>query len=125
MQLTRYTIVSLLVVGAVYASAIRAEESKPATATTVDILVTLDGRPLESGRIFFHLPRDQFVGGKITVGKCKLDCVPPCTYVITIEGKDVPPKYAELKQAVLRLTVTAGDNGTGDNSIEINLASQN
>ena len=69
--------------------------------TIVAITVSLDGKPLTSGRIFFHLPKDQFTGGKIKSGKCYLDCVPVGIHKVTIESKGLPRRYSSFEQSPL------------------------
>jgi hypothetical protein len=85
--------------------------SHPAAAdepsSTVKGKVTLEGKPLESGRIFFHLKNDQFVGAKIKKGEYSLQKVPRGTWRITIEGQGVPPKYSSPGQSPLQVEVVA------------------
>src|SRR5437879_3076360 len=57
-------------------------------------IITIDGKPLSAGRIFFHLDNGQFVGSKIAKdGSYAVDRVPTGSRKITIEGKGVPKKY--------------------------------
>ena len=130
---TRYLWILLLpLILALCASAITAKDNDlpPATtvavndlppATTIAVTVSLDGKPLKGGRIFFHLPKDQFMGCKIKSGKCKLDCVPAGTYKITIESKGLPSRYSSFEQAVLVCEVVPGP---GKNVFELNLLSR-
>ena len=91
-------------------SATLAETDDVSQRTTVAVAISLDGEPLANGRIFFHLPKDQFSGGKIESGKCRLDCVPAGIYVVTIESKGLPRRYSSLEQAGLTVQVIPGNN---------------
>lgn len=58
--------------------------------------ITVDDKPLTSGRIIFHLDDDQFVGAKIKAdGTYKVDRVPPGRHKISVEFPGVPARYAE------------------------------
>ena len=110
----RWLLLLLLVgLGAVCASALPAEDNDapPRTVaspqTIVAVTVSLDGKPLTSGRIFFHLPKDQFAGGKIKSGKCQLDCVPAGTHKVTIESKGLPKHYSSFEQAALVVEIVS------------------
>lgn len=72
--------------------------------------VTVDGKPLTAGRIFFHLDNDQFVGAKVKNGEFTLDRVPAGTHRITVEGDGVPAVYGAEDKTPLRADVKAGDN---------------
>jgi hypothetical protein len=108
----------LLVIGfgALYASLSRAEDDDaPARTvapppTTVSATINIDGKPVAGGRIFFHLPRDQFAGGRIKAGKCQLDFVPTGSYKITIESNGVPEHYSSLEQTHFAVEVVPGLN---------------
>ena len=76
-------------------------------SSTVKGKVTLEGKPLRSGRIFFHLKNDQFVGAKIKKGEYSVQKVPLGAWRITVEGQGVPPKYSSVDQAVLQVEVVA------------------
>ena len=96
-------ILLMLVIGALYASALGANDREVVQLTTLELTVLLDGKPLADGRIFFH-PRwtkDQFVGARIRSGKCKLDYVPVGIHKVTFESKGMPKHYSSLKQASL------------------------
>jgi hypothetical protein len=56
--------------------------------------VVVAGKPLASGRIFFHLNNGQFVGSKVKDGDYSIDRVPVGTRKVTVEGQGVPEKYA-------------------------------
>ncbi len=110
MVLTRYKWILLLpLIGAFCVSPLGADEGD-AAPVVVKVNVSLDGKLLEDGRIFFHLPKDQFVGAKIKSGKCTLDCVPAGTCKVTVESEGVPPKYSSLEQAALVVAVKPGKN---------------
>ena len=87
-----------------------AENDDVSLRTTVAIAISLDDEPLANGRIFFHLPKNQFLGGKIESGKCRLDCVPAGTYKITIESEGLPRRYSSVEQAILTVQVAPGKN---------------
>ena len=58
--------------------------------------ITVDDKPLPSGRILFHLDEDQFVGAKIKAdGTYKVSRVPPGRHKISVEFPGVPARYAE------------------------------
>jgi hypothetical protein len=77
--------------------------------------VTLDGRPLPTGKVFIHLSEDEFAGGRIKDGRFHLRRVPVGAYKVTVEllidGKNaIPPRYALEKQSALRIEVQKGKN---------------
>jgi hypothetical protein len=76
-------------------------------SSTVKGTVTLEGKPLASGRIFFHLKNDQFVGGKIKNGEYSVERVPAGKWRITVEGEGVPAKYSSDEKAILEVEVVA------------------
>jgi len=111
-----FLLLPLIGIGAIYASALRAEDDDTSPRkdtpprTIVAVTISLDGKPLTSGRIFFHLPKDQFAGGRIKSGKCQLDCVPAGTHTVTIESKGLPIRYSAFEQASLIVEITPGNN---------------
>jgi hypothetical protein len=78
--------------------------------------VTVDGKPLPSGRIFFHLGDGQFVGAKVKEdGTFKMERVPAGKYKVTVEvaagAKTVlPARYAAEDKSELQIEVKKGDN---------------
>ncbi len=73
--------------------------------------ITLDGRPLPGGRIFFHVGDDQLVGAKLKAdGTFKIDRVPVGTHKVTVESKAAPARYASEDQSALRVETKAGAN---------------
>jgi hypothetical protein len=83
--------------------------------------VSLNGKPLPSGKIIFHLGDGQFVGAKIKEdGTFKVDRLPPGTHAVTIESTQktpkgdvknlLPPKYSSEEHSGLRLEVKKGMN---------------
>jgi hypothetical protein len=74
---------------------------------TVKGIVTLEGKPLASGRIFFHLKNDQFVGAKIKNGEYSVEKVPAGTWRITVDGEGVPAKYSSDEKAIVKVEVVA------------------
>jgi hypothetical protein len=94
--------------------------AKPCPAADVEIAaaqgtVTLDGQPLETGRIILHQKDGQFFGAKLKDGKFKLDHVPVGKYVVTIERKiegadSLPRKYSSEDKSELTVEVKKGAN---------------
>ena len=84
-----------------------------------------DGKPLPSGRIFFHLGDGQFVGAKVKQdGTFKMEKVPAGKYKVTVEsavdGKSVlPARYAAEDKSGIEVEVKKGDN-----TIDIKLTSR-
>jgi hypothetical protein len=85
--------------------------SHPAAAgeasATVKGIVTLEGKPLATGRIFFHLKNDQFVGAKIKNGQYSVERVPVGTWAITVDGEGVPAKYSSDERTSLKVEIVA------------------
>jgi len=106
---------SLFLIGTVYGSTLRADDgdrtvdSNP-PPTIVAATISLNGNPLKGGRIFFHLPKNQFAGGKIESGKCQLDCVPAGTHKVTIESKGLPKRYSLIEVTALIVQIAPGNN---------------
>jgi hypothetical protein len=74
--------------------------------------ITLDGKPLATGKVTYHLDNGQFIGSKVKDGEYKIDHLPPGKYKVTVEGKVVPATYtseektplvAEIKDAAVNL----------------------
>ena len=76
-------------------------------SSTVKGIITLEGKPLASGRIFFHLKNDQFVGAKIKNGEYSVERVPLGFWRITVEGDGVPAKYSSEEKAGVKVEVVA------------------
>ncbi len=73
-------------------------------------VVTYKGKPVEAGRIIFHLPGGEFVGVKIAAdGKYTLRRVPEGGWVVTVEGKGVPEKYAGEATSSVKVNVKTGE----------------
>jgi hypothetical protein len=71
--------------------------------------ITLNDKPLQEGKVTFHLPNDQFIGAKIKPdGTYLIDRVPAGTFKVTIEGKGVPPKYATEEASEIKVTIKKG-----------------
>jgi len=76
---------------------------------TVEGIVTLKGKPVASGRIIFHLDKDQFVGARIQEdGSYRIDRVPAGTWKITIEGDGIDPKFSGENKTPLVAEVKEG-----------------
>jgi hypothetical protein len=71
-------------------------------------MITVAGKPLAAGRIFFHLEDGQFVGAKVKDGKYTVNRVPVGTRKVSVEGKGVPKKYASEDTSGLTLEVKDG-----------------
>lgn len=100
----------LVGIATLHGSPLAAEDIAVDSKTTVAVSIALDGKPMESGKIFFHLPKDQFAGGQIKAGKCQLDCVPAGNQAVTIVSKGVPKRYSSLEQTVLSVRILPGKN---------------
>jgi hypothetical protein len=59
--------------------------------------------------VLFHQGEDQFIGAKIKEGAYRMTRVPTGKYVVSVEAKDVPPRYASESSA-LRVEVHSGMN---------------
>lgn len=70
--------------------------------------VTLDGKPLATGKITLHQDSGQFVGCKIKDGKFQIDGVFKGRMKVTIEGRDVPAKYASEDASALIVEIDQG-----------------
>jgi hypothetical protein len=65
--------------------------------------ITVDGKPLLAGRVFFVIGEDQFVGAKVKDGVYKVDRVPVGMHVVSVEFKGVLAQYSD--KSVLRVEV--------------------
>jgi hypothetical protein len=70
--------------------------------------ITVDGKPVAAGRIFFFIDEDQFVGAKVKDGEFKVDRAPVGAHVVTVESVVVPSKYSDKSE--LRVEVKMGTN---------------
>lgn len=70
--------------------------------------VRVNGKPLASGRIFFHLENGQFVGAKVKDGKYAVSRVPAGTRKISVEGKGVPAAFASEETTSLQVEIKGG-----------------
>ena len=71
-------------------------------------MVTINGKPLASGRIFFHLDNGQFVGARVSNGRYTVDRVPVGKRKVTVEGMGVPARFKEEDRTPLVVTVKTG-----------------
>lgn len=76
-------------------------------AAPVKGAITVKGQPLASGRIFFHLDNDQFVGAKINDGMFIVNRVPAGRHKVSIEGKGVGVKYTSENTTPVLVEVTS------------------
>ena len=72
--------------------------------------VTVSGKALTEGRVFFHLADGQFVGCRVKDGKYTLERVPQGTWKVTVEGDGVPAKQKSDTTTDLTAKVKEGDN---------------
>jgi hypothetical protein len=77
-------------------------------AATVKGMVTVNGQPLASGRIFFHFDDDQFVGAKVKDGTYTVKRVAPGRYKVSVEGEGIPAVYAAENTTPLVVEVGKG-----------------
>jgi hypothetical protein len=70
--------------------------------------VSLNGKPLASGRIIFHLGNGQFVGSKVANGDYAIDRVPVGTRKVTVEGDGVPVSYSFEDKSSIVVEVKEG-----------------
>jgi hypothetical protein len=70
--------------------------------------VTLDGKPIPTGRIIFFTGNDQFVGAKIKDGMFKMDRVPVGIHKVAVESNGVPTRYSSEDATELRIEVIKG-----------------
>jgi hypothetical protein len=78
------------------------------TAALVRGKITLDGKPVAVGRIFFFIGEDQFVGAKVKDGEFKVDRVPVGIHVVAVECMGAPSRYSDKSE--LRVEVRMGTN---------------
>ena len=101
MVLTIFTVVAFLNVGP--------HATAGGKTSSVTGKITLDGKPIADGKIFFYVGDDQFVGAKTQKdGTFKIDRIPAGTHKVAIEGKGVPARYGS--QSVLVVSVADGAN---------------
>jgi hypothetical protein len=112
----------VLAAGIILYSLLAAFAAPPAapepTDAPVNGTVTVAGKPLAQGRIFFHSDDGQFVGCKIKAGKYHVDRVPLGEHRITFEGKSVPAKYNFDDATPLLTNVVAGAPAKFDFNLE-------
>jgi hypothetical protein len=102
---------SYVISSLILASLLLFETSSFAKEPNVTGRVTYKGKPVEKGRILFHLEDGQFVGAKINdEGKFVVKAVPKGTRTVTIEGKDIPEKYKEAETSSLQFMIVEGAN---------------
>jgi hypothetical protein len=96
----------------------------PAVATAegkVEGTITLDGKPLEAGKIAFYQDNGQFVGCKFKDGKFKIDRAPTGVVLrVAFDAKGVPPAFASEDTTGLVVQVSE----KGPNNFQFALTSQ-
>lgn len=71
--------------------------------------ITVNGQPLPSGRVFFILDDDQFVGSKVKDGAFTVKRVPVGVCQVAFEGEGVPAKVGGGKSP-FKVNVEVGKN---------------
>ncbi len=73
--------------------------------------VNVDGRPIESGRVFLYIDANQFLGARISKdGTFHLKGVPPGVYKASIEGVRVDNRYHNEDTSGLAVDLDGGAN---------------
>lgn len=70
--------------------------------------ITVDGKPLDAGKIFIFVGENQFVGARVKDGVYRVDRVPVGKHVVAVEFKGVPARYSD--ESELRVEVRKGEN---------------
>jgi hypothetical protein len=96
-----------------------------ATATAQDApasaegKVTVNGKPLAQGRIFFHVGKGQFVGCIVKDGNYKVERLPVGKLPVTVEFPGALPQYLDEKKSGLFFEAAAG-SATYDIDLKFN-----
>ena len=98
----------LLVAVALFGQLAAALPAGAAEAFAATGTITLDGKPLASGKITLQREDGQFVGSKVKDGKYAVDCLPAGKFTVTFEGQGVPAKYGNENTSGLVVMVTTG-----------------
>jgi type 1 fimbria pilin len=72
--------------------------------------IQFQGKPVDDGKIIFHIADGEFVGAKIKDGAYKLTRVPAGTWRVSIEAKGMPARYSSEEATPLTVQVSAGTN---------------
>ena len=76
--------------------------------------VTVNGQPIETGKIIFSLEDDEFMGAKIKDGKYHIKRLPAGTWRVAIQSKSAPKKYGEEDTSPLTVKIQGGVSNTID-----------
>ena len=79
--------------------------------------VRLDGKPIAEGQIAFHPEEGKPIRAKIKDGEFEFKKVPAGKYKLTFKAKGVPPKFADPKITVLKVSIEEGKNRLNFNLI--------
>lgn len=100
----------LLISGIVACGLLLSAASAAAADVKASGLITLNGKPLRSGKVTFYLENDQFVGSKVKEGKYAVDRLPLGVHKVTIEGEGVPAQYVSEETSGIVVEARKGDN---------------
>jgi hypothetical protein len=81
-----------------------------ATASSLKGTLTLDGKPLSTTVIFYHVDGNQFLGAKSGQDGRYAITIPVGQYRVTIEGEGIHPKYSSEKATELAVAIRGGKN---------------
>jgi len=70
--------------------------------------VNFKGKPIDEGKITFHLDNGQFVGCKIKNGDYKIDQVLCGARKVSVEAKGIPARYCSEETTPLSVEIAGG-----------------
>jgi len=73
--------------------------SQPNFSKAISGTISVGGKPLLEGRIYFYSASGQFRGADIAHGEFQMEAVPLGEYRIIIEGESVAALYSDLSSA--------------------------
>jgi hypothetical protein len=127
---TTAAVALLALVSAAAAQDKPAPKGEPVTGT-----VTLNGKPLDTGKVRFHTadPKAKPVEAEIKDGKYKTDKLPAGEYTVTfaaevefktekggtVKKSIIPPRYADPKTSVIKLEVKPGGMTIADYQLKV------
>jgi hypothetical protein len=71
-------------------------------------IVTLDGKPLDKGKVLFHPKDAKPIEVEIKDGSYTAKDVPTGTMPVTVEGEGVPKAFTDAKTSPLQIEVKKG-----------------